>query len=167
MTPPAPSADVFGSALRFHLPSQEQDSWCWAACASAVARYFDPASGWAQCRVAEATLGVGSCCQVPIPCDRTAWVLHALEATGNFAARHVGPVAWDALIGELEAGRPVVARIRNDVSHFVVIDGYRRYRAVRVRDPLTESSLMVGWRRMRKNYRGGVWSHTYFTGEAP
>jgi len=158
-----------GGSLDFDLRRQEGDSWCWAACASAVSAYFDPGSPWTQCAVAEATLGRSGCCVDVDACDEPSYVYQALEVTKNLSARFKGPVGRDHLIGELRSGRPIVARIEYPgIGHFVVIDGYRRVGTVRVSDPADESKRHLMLQALVRNYnRRGVWSHTYFTRGAP
>jgi hypothetical protein len=154
-----------GGTLDFKLPRQEGESWCWAACASAVSVYFDPTSVWTQCAVAGATLETPECCGNPTACDHPSYVYRALEATGNFAARFAGPISRDLVIQELKGGRPVVARIQYpDIGHFVVIDGYRVTGSLRVLDPADESKRNLAFAALERRYnRRGAWSHTYFT----
>jgi Peptidase_C39 like family len=158
---------LIGRLLDFVLPRQEGDSWCWAACASGVSAYFDPSSTWTQCAVAGATLGKSDCCEGG--CDHPSYVYRALEATGNLAFRHEGPVSRDVLIAELKLGRPVVVRIQYpEVGHFVVIDGYGVIGTIHVRDPADESTREIRIGSLERRYnRTGTWSHTYFTCEQP
>jgi peptidase C39-like protein len=162
------SVGLIGRVLDFVLPRQEGESWCWAACATGVSTYFDPSNGWTQCSVAEAALSRSDCCDQGA-CDHPSHVYRALEATGNLALRHEGPVSREVLIAELKLGRPVVVRIQYpDVGHFVVIDGYGTMDTVHVRDPADESSRKLRIGALERHYnRTGTWSHTYFTCEQP
>lgn len=38
--------------IYFSMQHQQQSNWCWAATATSVALFYQPASGWTQCQVA-------------------------------------------------------------------------------------------------------------------
>jgi hypothetical protein len=148
------------------VPQQLGHHWCWAACACAVAKFYDDASAWTQCTVANAVLDRDHCCRDVSGCDKPAFVYDALEVTGNLAWKSVGPVKRSALLSELVQGRVVVARIQwpSKTGHFVIIDGYRPPGLFRVRDPAGERVLELRLARLMERYDGlGWWSHTYGT----
>src|SRR5229473_8168414 len=106
------------------LDRQEQDNWCWAACASGISRSYDSLSAWTQCAVANATLARTTCCDQPAGCDQPWWVHRALERTGNLALRHANPLSEREVRRELRRRRPIVVRVQfPQTGHFVVIDG--------------------------------------------
>jgi hypothetical protein len=157
-------------AVPLSLQHQLQTNWCWAACASSASGFYDPATTWGQCAVVNAELEKGECCaeggsgacNVPWYLDR------ALRRTGNFARMTDGPVPWSAIRAEIDAGRPVAARIgwNGGGGHFVVLTGYRAVAGAReldVQDPWTGSSRLAV-DVLATNYKSaGKWTHTYLT----
>lgn len=71
--------------LNYTMHRQEHDNWCWAACAAATARYFDAATEWTQCEVANEELGHRHCCDDPVPrtCDVYGYLERALHVIGR------------------------------------------------------------------------------------
>lgn len=101
-------------------------------------------------------------CNIPWYLDR------ALRRTGNLASKSDGPASWSTLRAELDAGRPVAARIgwNGGGGHFVVLTGYRAVadaREVEVQDPWTGTSR-IPLDTLATNYKSaGRWTHTYLT----
>jgi Papain-like cysteine protease AvrRpt2 len=153
--------------LGVDVARQHHDLWCWAACASAVSRFYDAASTWTQCRVAGAVLGSATCCDDDPLCNVKAAVYVALDHTGNLAARVPGPVPRRRLVRELARGRPIVVRVQYpDVGHFLVVDGSRwlKDRRIRVHDPGYPRTVWLSVRSLRHGYDTfGTWTHTYQT----
>jgi hypothetical protein len=156
--------------LAVALQRQEQTQWCWAACTTSVAAFFDAASRWTQCRLADAAHGQTACCRdgATDACNRPWYLDRALERTGNLAGKTGGAAAWETVREEIDAGRPVGVRIgwRGGGGHFVLITGYRaviRQPRVHVEDPWTGASeLTLG--DLAARYQGtGAWTHTYRT----
>ncbi len=48
--------------LDFWMQHQQQTNWCWAAVATSVSHFFNPASTWTQCAVANGELNRNDCC---------------------------------------------------------------------------------------------------------
>jgi len=156
--------------LDFAIPQQERDNWCWAACASGVARFYDDTTAWTQCGIANAVLGRSDCCVDGGQCDEAAAVYKALNATGNLAWKLDRPATRDELLRELGQGRPIVARIQwphregYPEGHFVVIDGYRPPGLFRVQDPAGQRTLELRLDRLMHRFDAlGWWSHSYGT----
>lgn len=98
-------------------------------------------------------------------CDEPWCVWIALDATGNLAGKKLGSVSWRTLKRELKRGHPVVVRVQFPVlGHFVVVDGYRRWRVVVVKDPDgARETEMSYWRLLYGYDHSGSWSHSYLT----
>jgi hypothetical protein len=156
--------------LPLTVQHQLQTNWCWAACSVSTSDFFDPPTSWEQCEVAGKELergdccggGAGGACNVPWYLDR------ALRRTGNFDSKSSGTASWKTLTREIDAGRPVGARIgwKGGGGHFVLLTGYRSAggrREVVVEDPWTgRSSVPVDVFATR--YKStGTWTHTYLT----
>jgi hypothetical protein len=158
--------------LTFTMQAQTQSNWCWAATSTSVSRYYWSGSGWTQCTVANAELGLAGCCTDPVPgsCNVPWFLDRALNRTGNFVSI-TGPQTFAEVRDEIDAGRPVGARIgwSGGGGHFMCIYGYswivgQEY--FDIDDPIYgKSHLSVA--DFSSNYQGsGTWTHTYFTKRA-
>jgi hypothetical protein len=159
-------AGLAGRMLDVEVARQRQELWCWAACATAVSTFYDWASPWTQCSVANATLAMNTCCQGDPACVQTANVYEALEHTGNLLSRLAKPIARRRLVRQLRSGRPVVVRVQLELGHFLVIDGYRSWgaRRIRVHDPAYPRTVELTLADLRDAYDArGLWTHTYET----
>src|SRR5262249_17208683 len=114
--------------LPLTMQAQTQTNWCWAATSTSVNQYYFP-STWTQCRVANAELGLTGCCNAPVPsaCNVPWYLDRALTRTGNYVSFE-GPVTFERVKTEIDAGRPVGVRVgwSGGGGHFLVIEGYSR-----------------------------------------
>ncbi len=155
--------------LPFTMQAQTETNWCWAATSTSVSHFYWFLSPWTQCRVANDELSRSDCCSgtVPSGCN-VAWYLdRALTRTNNFISI-TGPVSFQQVRDEIDAGRPVGARIgwSGGGGHFMVIYGYSLVVGTEyfdIDDPIYgKSHLTVA--DFSSNYQGsGTWTHTYFT----
>ncbi len=154
--------------LSFNMQMQTQSNWCWAATANSVSHYFWRWSTWSQCRIANGELGSTDCCQNPVPshCNVPWYLDRALTRTRNFVSIQ-GPAAFSAVRAEINAGRPVGARIgwSGGGGHFMVIYGYSMIAGDEffdIDDPIYgKSHIPVS--EFSSSYQGtGSWTHTYF-----
>jgi len=166
--------DIWGNLIQsrqlaFAMQAQTESNWCWAAASTSVSHYYWFLSTWTQCRVANAELGRGDCCASPAPgpCNVPWYLDRALTRTNNFVSV-TGTVAFSTIRTEIDAGRPVGARIgwSGGGGHFVCIYGYSTFLGLQyfdIDDPIYgKSHLSVP--DFSNNYQGsGNWTHTYFT----
>lgn len=154
--------------LSFNMQLQTQSNWCWAATANSVSHYFWRWSTWSQCRIANAELGHTDCCHTPVPSEcNVPWYLdRALTRTHNFVSIQ-GPASFSQVRAEINAGRPVGARIgwSGGGGHFMVIYGYSLIAGNEffdIDDPIYgKSHIPVS--EFASSYQGsGSWTHTYF-----
>lgn len=154
--------------LPFTMQAQTQSNWCWAATAVSVSRYFWRWSTWTQCRVANAELALNGCCgsPVPSPCNVPWYLDRSLTRTQNFVSI-TGAVGFEQVRAEINAGRPVGARIgwSGGGGHFMVIYGYSMIGGgefLDIDDPIYgKSHIPVS--EFATSYQGsGSWTHTYF-----
>ncbi len=154
--------------LAFNMELQTENNWCWAATATSVSHFYWPISTWTQCLVASNGLSL-SCCDDPVPgaCDVPWYLAKALEITKNFVSV-TGPVSFQTIRDEIDAGRPVGARVgwSGGGGHFMVIYGYSLVGNVEyfdIDDPIYgKSHLTVA--DFSNNYQGtGTWTDTDFT----
>lgn len=156
--------------LAFNMQAQTQTNWCWAATATSVSHFYWFLSTWTQCKVANGELGHSDCCNspVPSPCNVPWYLDRALTRTKNFVSIMSGQATFQQVRDEINAGRPVGARIgwSGGGGHFMVIYGYSRIAGTEyfdIDDPIYgKSHLTVA--DFSSNYQGsGSWTHTYFT----
>ncbi len=155
--------------LAFNMQAQTQTNWCWAATSTSVSHFYWLWSTWTQCKVANAELGLSGCCanSVPAACNVPWYLDRALTRTNNFVSI-TGSVSFEQVRAEIDAGRPVGARIgwSGGGGHFMVIYGYSLVAGTQyfdIDDPIYgKSHLTVA--DFSSNYQGsGTWTHTYFT----
>jgi hypothetical protein len=156
--------------LPLTVQHQLQTNWCWAACASSASAFYDGTSTWGQCTVVNAELEQPGCCDdgASEGCNIPWYLDRALRRTGNFTSKQDGAASWNTVRREIDAGRPVGARIgwNGGGGHFVMLSGYRSRGSVRevvVQDPWTgRSRLPIDV--FANNYKNsGRWTHTYLT----
>lgn len=167
--------------IDFEIQRQQHSNWCWAAVATSVACYFDPDSGWCQCRMASrmaklTRLKVKSCgtcghaTPVPAACNRPWYLEKALALAGRIKGNpQPKPLDFSRIRRRIKEGRPICVRIlwgQGPDAHFVVISGCHRSKSgelwVDVEDPDSGSST---WRfdEFLSNYQyaQGHWVATY------
>ena len=164
--------------LPFNMQAQTQSNWCWAATATSTSLFYRATSGWTQCKVANGALSLGDCCDSPVPgaCNVTWFLDSALSVTGNFVSR-TGVSTYDMVKSELEAGRPVGARVgwSGGGGHFMVIHGCTILQILgagiplfAIDDPIYGKSWVTVASFSSGGYQGsGTWTHTYFTKAGP
>jgi hypothetical protein len=156
-------------AVGLTIQHQLQEFWCWAACSSSTSRFFDGSSSWTQCRIVNSELKRRTCCNNggTDACNKPWYVDRALTRTGNLATGRQGRATWTTLKGEINAGRPVCARIgwQGGGGHFVLITGYDEAggRTVEVEDPWTGSARVPLAEFADRYQTTGSWTHTYLT----
>jgi hypothetical protein len=156
--------------LSFDMQAQIQSFWCWAATATSVSHFYCLWSTWTQCRVVNAELGKSDCCNstVPSPCNIGWSLAKALMRTKNLASEIEEKVSFQRIRDEIDAGRPVGARIgwNRGGGHFMVIYGYSTVLGVEyfdIDDPIYRK-IHLPVSEFSSNYQGsGRWTHTYFT----
>lgn len=164
-----------GAALvGFSMQPQCHTNWCWAAVAASVARFFDAASPWTQCKVADKDLGRTDCCNfqchapnVPSAINRQNSLGSPLNRVRCLARTSASIASRAALTTELAAGRPVGARTEweGGGSHFVMITGYSGATGtLRIEDSFAGPSD-VDYETFCTSYTisSGQWTDSYFT----
>lgn len=179
----AGGAGPTGRVRGFRMQTQAGTWWCWAAVASSVAAKYDPNTTWTQCAVATALYDRLAtpldCCREDKPlCDRSQILSQVFAVTGNLVGdAHPDIVAFDEIRREIDADRPVCARIgwrpTLEGGHFVTITGYQVTDGVTyldVEDPSDEDSFADNRRSMTLEAftsaydQMGEWTWTYRTG---
>jgi hypothetical protein len=161
---------IISRQLAFNMQMQTETNWCWAATSTSVSHFYWFLSPWTQCQVANGELGFSDCCDSPVPsaCNVPWFLDRALTRTNTFVSMMSGQASFQQVRDEIDAGRPVGARIGwgGGGGHFMVIYGYSLVLGMEyfdIDDPIYgKSHLSVT--DFASNYQGsGSWTHTYFT----
>jgi hypothetical protein len=167
--PPPKPAKPRWRRVPLTLQSQLQSQWCWAACSTSIAHLYDAGSSWTQCKVVNAELAQTGCCRDGSTgrCNQPWYLDRALTRTGNLAGRSAGKASLSRIRSDLDAGRPVGARIgwAGGGGHFVMISGCLDDATgiLEVRDPIYGTSE-ISVAAFAASYQGsGSWTHTYYT----
>jgi hypothetical protein len=155
--------------LSFNMQHQQQANWCWAAVSTSVSHYYNPASTWTQCAVANDQLGRTDCCGAggSTSCNVYGFLDSALTTVGHLD-HMVGSVAsFQSVDDEVDAGRPIGIRVAwsGGGAHFLAIIGYLEDAPnyVAVDDPIYGKSDLT-YATLQTSYQGsGSWTHTYYT----
>lgn len=166
----------------FAMEKQGQDNWCWAAVAVSVARKYNSASAWTQCRLATAFYAQHghnkNCCSNGLDCSQPQALSQVFAITGNLAGQAMAhTVPFNDLVREIDAGRPVCVRIGWPTSppsgHFIAITGYRVTESggvfVEAQDPVNPPGSIkeMPFAVLVSDYGAatddGAWTHTYLT----
>ena len=171
--PPPYGSGLHGSSahLAFETEPQLRQNWCWAAVAVSVARFYDEATPWTQCRMADAELGRSDCCVegASSACNVPGSLHTSLARTGHLDHWTAASVTFPGVSAEVHLGNPLGARIawEEGGAHFVAIFGYTDGDGstaagfVSVGDPWYGNSD-VSYPEFCKRYRGsGTWTHSY------
>ena len=154
--------------LDFAMQHQQQTNWCWAAVATSVALFYDPASTWTQCGVANGELSRNDCCGAGAngPCNVYGFLDSSLTRVGHLDHMTGSSSTFAQVQTEINGGRPLCARTAwaGGGAHFLAIIGYRiRNNMLAVDDPWYGKSD-VTYATFNSSYQGsGSWTHSYFT----
>ncbi len=156
--------------LGFTMQQQLASNWCWAATSNSVSHYYWFFSRWTQCKIVNAELGRTDACNTPTPSGANQpWFLDkALARTNNFVSVTGGRATFAQIRAEIDAGRPMGARIgwNGGGGHFVAIYGYSIWLGqefVDIDDPISGKSHL-SLDDFATNYKGsGTWTHYYIT----
>ena len=133
-TEPGPS----GSRRILAVPyvSQQTPVWCWAAVSEMVFRYYRRPG--TQCEILSAWFHF-NCCAAAQYCLSTASIQQIRETLGANGLRSTavaGPVPFQVLAAEIDAGRPLILGYRGSFAgHVVVLYGYDQANNVYIHDP--------------------------------
>ena len=171
LPPPDFQAFLPSPQIRIARRVQEQDVWCYAACAEMVIKEVHKTSTVRQCDIAGFVKNGAKCCnKPPLPVTCTATGCKKPQITDIFTkwginAQRRPPINFDPVVTEIKGDRliEVVVDWRGgQSSHAVLLSGFWGDR-VYVVDPLkfprylgwhTHSSLMQG-------FGNGKWSDTW------
>lgn len=154
--------------LDFSMQHQQQTNWCWAAVSTSVALFYDPASSWTQCAVANGELGRNDCCGTGAsgPCNVYGFLGSSLTRVGHFDHSTGSSSTFATVRTEINAGRPLGVRTAwsGGGAHFLCIIGYRVFEEMLAVDDPWYGKSDVDYATFGSSYQGsGSWTHSYFT----
>lgn len=123
---PGPGPGNTTQQLSVPFVAQQTPVWCWAACSEMIFRYYG--TGNTQCQILS-ILYQGDCCSFPAFCQTTAPVAGiqaVLFQSGGLSSEiKSGPLSFQEVRTEIDAGRPFIIAYLGSVSgHVVVVFGY-------------------------------------------
>lgn len=121
-----PQASV---TLPLSMQPQLQSNWCWASVSVSTALFYDPSNTATQCSLANEAFGQANNCCVngsSSACNQPYFLQESLGWVGHLNMYYQQAFTTEQIIGELDAGRPLGARIQWNAGggHFVLIYGY-------------------------------------------
>ncbi len=152
-------------SLAFAMMRQEQTNWCWAGCSVGTSHFYNQASAWTQCSLANAELNKTTCCQDPGPCNVYGFLNTALQTVGNFDHMTYSAEADATITAQAQAGQPLGVRVAwsGGGAHFIMVVGGGPNNMVYVKDPWYGASYIT-YNTLKNSYQGsGSWTHSYFT----
>ncbi|WP_331447405.1 papain-like cysteine protease family protein [Streptomyces xanthochromogenes] len=158
--------------LAFNMQAQTQSNWCWAAVATSIALYYNAASTWTQCTVANSQTGQTNCCTPAgasgTACNSQQPLDNPLRIVGHLNRMVGNRVDFAEVESEVKAGRPLCIRIgwAAGGGHFctaIGVDAPADQAIVAVDDPIYGKSDQV-YNTLATSYQGsGTWTHSYYT----
>jgi Papain-like cysteine protease AvrRpt2 len=154
------------------LPSlcQEYTEWCWAAIATAIAKFYDASSTITQTFVACKVFPNGDCCNNggSTPCNQPAHLEAALEAAKHPASRLPRSLQPSELTDLINNNKPVCVRVGSKLGgHFLAVKGFDDTAPsnlyLLVCDP-EAGECITTFDALLTSYPGyGKWTDTYLT----
>ncbi len=135
----------FKPQIDIEVETQRGEHLCWIAVAVSVDHYFNKSSTLTQCELVRRLKHTGDCCtpdvlaggRVPEKCDKPGRLETALAAVSHLAKDtpahpnpSEGPMRFDDIRKEIDAGRPVCAYVGSGFKsegHFILISGYHAW----------------------------------------
>ena len=161
-------ADPVDVVLRFTMQAQTQGNWCWAANSVSVARFYNAATTWTQCLVANAQTGFSDCCGAGASghCNIYGFLGAAYTTVGHFNVSTGTVTSFADVETEMLGGRPLGIRVAwsGGGAHFISATGTEDDSFVWVSDPGGGTTALVAYETLKTSYSGsGTWTHSYFT----
>jgi hypothetical protein len=159
--------------LAINVSPQTQTNWCWAAVSSSISHFFNAASSWSQCGVANSALHRTDCCGSgaadPSKCNQPWYLDQALAITGNLKLFVSSSLTFAQVKAEIALGAPIGSRVgwNGGGGHFQVICGWLETASgsefIDVSDPIYLNTQIL-FSSFASGYQsGGTWSHSYLT----
>lgn len=158
---------------QFVMQSQCHLNWCWAAVSSSISHFYDSNSQNSQCVIANIELARSDCCDFPcnqggLEFDVPRTLASPLGWVGCLRSWDPnGSASRSTLQKELNAGRPVCARIKwlGGGAHFVVIVQFDAESDKVIVKDSSWDRREISYDQLRTNYGDdqGKWTDTFYT----
>lgn len=148
----------------FHMQTQLETNWCWAAVSASINQFYQGTIPWSQCQVAAACLGL-SCCQYAEPCDSQFTLEHPLAVVGHLERHAPGSLEFHQIMDAVDRDAVVCCHISwyGGGGHFVAIVGYDADNGdVLIQDPARGGETVPFATLANAFNSSGVWDYTYF-----
>jgi Papain-like cysteine protease AvrRpt2 len=144
---------------------QQQNNWCWAACAEMAFHHAGVNTTVSQCDMATAQFG-GSCCSAPASaaCDQGNWPEYTYTHYGFGHTKQPTAISFASVQTEINANRPVQVYYawNGGGAHVALIVGYYANGDVEVYDPWQPYGPgRRAFSYVQTAYNLGTWSITY------
>lgn len=159
-----------GKTLEVPQVQQLALNWCWAGCCAMLVNFFHEQEAQ-QCRMANQLFGQQACCSLSnnFECDRACQLDDVSKIFSKFGIRakfQKGPVAFEKIQAEIEAGRPVAVGIAWDEGggHIVLIRGcfeVGREKFLKINDPQDASVSFRSLTDVRNACKRGEWKWSW------
>ena len=154
---------------RFVMLEQVQRNWCWAAVCISVLRHYHPSAALKKCDLVNNKTGLHFCCN-PVQastnnCNVPSNTWYELHCLHLYDSELPGPASIEEIAQEIEANRPVAARVSfYDFQHVVVISGVDLNQGkLLIDDPWPDRDVIL-YDSFLTHYKGnGEWIGTCFT----
>ena len=162
-------SDPVDVVLDFEPLAQTYGNWCWAACSTAIARFYNANTTWTQCLVANDQKGVSNCCTsagANSPCNTYGSLSDALKTVNHYSSHNGGITSFADVEAQMLAGRPLGIRVAwsGGGAHFISATGTEDDECVWIADSGGGTMSMVDYDTLKTAYNGsGSWTHSYFT----
>ena len=145
-------------------------NWCWIATAVSIRAYYEPATKWTLCVLANAKFPRRDCCNNPEACNESGRLSEALCEVGHLGEFLEHVLRPDEIRDQINACNPVCCYVHrgSDIWHVCAIVGYRFESAdpasmhVMIKDPAHgDDEREYPYDGFLKGYEyGGVWKYT-------
>ena len=154
--------------LDFSMQHQQQTNWCWAAVSTSVALFYNPASTWTQCAVANGELNRNDCCGAGAAgaCNVYGFLGSSLTRVGHLDHQTGSTATFAQVQTEVNNGRPLCIRTAwsGGGAHFLAIIGFRILNNMLAVDDPWYGKSDVSYTTFTTAYQGtGSWTHSYYT----
>ena len=160
--------DPVDVVLRFSMQKQTQSNWCWAATGASVAKFYNPASTWTQCLIANGQRNRTDCCGAGAsgPCNVYGSLSDAFQRTGHLASSSSSTTTFANIEAQVLQGRPLGIRVAwsGGGAHFICATGTEDNSLVWVSDCGSGTTSLVDYNTLVNSYNGsGMWTTSYFS----
>jgi hypothetical protein len=157
--------------LPLNISAQTESNWCWAAVSSSVSSFYNAASAWSQCLIANSAFSRNDCCAggASTTCNQQFYLERALSITQNLKSFLQRSITFAEIQAEIGLRAPVGTRVlwNGGGGHFQAICGWlvgpSGVQYIDVTDPIYLNT-QIPFASFASSYQSGAtWTHSYLT----